>query len=205
MPHIKPYWTSEVKKAHKNARQKRKIWVSEGKPRGMVYEAYKNYKTAKSEFRSIQQKAIYDHENNTFAELNNAAEHDIRLFWRLFKGTKGKKSNVCYKLKYNNVEARDPQTIAYLFSDYFKMLYSSVNAQTNSNYSEDTQTVPETVDIADIIQAVKHLKRKKHQVLKRFKMNTLSMVAELFICVSVIFLMQLYVLIIFQVFGKRVC
>ena len=161
VPHIKPYWTSEVKKAHKNARQKRKIWVNEGKPRGMVFEAYKNYKTAKSEFRSTQQKAIYDHENNTFAELNNAAEHDIRLFWRLFKETKGKKSNICYKLKYNNVEARDPQTIAYLFSDYFKMLYSSVNAQTNSNYSEDTQTVSETVDVEDIIQAVKTLKKKK--------------------------------------------
>ena len=41
------------------------------------------------------------------------------------------------------------------------MLYSSVNAQTNSNYSEDTQNVPETVDIADIIQAVKTLKKKK--------------------------------------------
>ena len=68
VPHIKPYRTSEVKKAHKNARQKRKIWVSEGKPRGMVYEAYKNYKTAKLEFRSTQQKAIYDHEKNTFAD-----------------------------------------------------------------------------------------------------------------------------------------
>ena len=43
------------------------------------------------------------------------------------------------------------------------MLYSSesVNAQTKSNYSEDTQTVSETVDIADIIQAVKTLKKKK--------------------------------------------
>ena len=49
------------------------------------------------------------------------------------------------------------------------MLYSSVNAQTNSNYSEDIQTVSETVDIANIIQAVKHLKRKKHQVLVKFE------------------------------------
>ena len=69
----------------------------------------------------MQQKAIFEHEK--FNQLNNTAENDIRLFWRLFKHTKSKQSNICTKLSYDSVEARCPQTIADLFGAYFQSLY----------------------------------------------------------------------------------
>lgn len=46
----------------------------------MIHESYKQYKAAKSTFRNVQQKAIFEHENETFNQLNNTAENDIRLF-----------------------------------------------------------------------------------------------------------------------------
>ena len=51
VPYVKPYWTSGVKRAHDNARLKRKLWIENGKPLGMMHDSYKNYKTAKKEFQ----------------------------------------------------------------------------------------------------------------------------------------------------------
>ena len=51
---IKPYWNSNVKAAHSNATQKRRLWIRDGKPRGMQHASYAEYKRAKSNFRNIQ-------------------------------------------------------------------------------------------------------------------------------------------------------
>ena len=59
VPFVKPYWTPEVKRAHENARFKREIWVKNDKPRGMLHDSYKEYKTAKKNFRNVQARAIY--------------------------------------------------------------------------------------------------------------------------------------------------
>ena len=37
-PYKKPYWNDDVKEAHKQARNKRKKWISEGRPRGNIHE-----------------------------------------------------------------------------------------------------------------------------------------------------------------------
>ena len=83
-----------MRQAHANARLKRKVWVDDNRPRGMMHDSYKEYKTAKKNFRNMQRKAIFQHENETFNQLNVTAENDIRLFWRLLKRTKRKSSNI---------------------------------------------------------------------------------------------------------------
>ena len=165
VPYIKPYWTADVKQAHANARIKRKLWVDENRPRGMIHESYKQYKAAKNTFRNVQQKAIFEHENETFNQLNSTAENDIRLFWRLFKHTKSKQSNICTKLSYDSVEARCPQTIADLFGAYFQSLYES----NKESYGDkiNPQGSPEdihsnfSISLDDVIKNVKSLKKKK--------------------------------------------
>ena len=47
VPFVKPYWT----RADENARLKRKIWIENDKPRGMMYDSYKEYKTAQKQFQ----------------------------------------------------------------------------------------------------------------------------------------------------------
>ena len=162
VPFVKPYWTPEVKRAHENARVKRKIWVENDKPRGMMHNSYKEYKTAKKNFRNVQSKAIYEYENETFNQLNKCAENDVRLFWRLLKNNKRKASNVCTKLTYDSESARAPQAIADLFSTYFQSLYESNESNCDHliSYADSNQS-KFSIDLDDIIQQVKTLKKRK--------------------------------------------
>lgn len=89
--YAKPYWNSDVKTAYSNATQKRRLWIQDGKPRGMQHTSYADYKRAKSTFRKVQQAAIFEFENKQLNEIDNSADHDIRLFWRLINSKKGKK------------------------------------------------------------------------------------------------------------------
>ena len=51
-PYKRPDWTRDVKEAHDAERAKRRIWLSEGRPRGMLHESYREYKRAKRAFRN---------------------------------------------------------------------------------------------------------------------------------------------------------
>lgn len=160
--YIKPYWSTEVKEAHNLARRKRKLWVAEGRPRGMIHDSYKRYKQAKYNFRKVQEKAVFENEENQYREFNDAAEYDIRLFWKLFKRKQNKKSSVCYILSYNGNTAKDPESITNLFATYFEDLYNC-----NSNDSDlithdfDEITTNTDVSIEDLIKATRSLKNRK--------------------------------------------
>ena len=56
--HAKPYWSPEVKRAHDAQRHARRIWIMEGRPRGMQSESYFAYKRSKRNFAKIQKRAI---------------------------------------------------------------------------------------------------------------------------------------------------
>ena len=79
--HAKPYWTDEVKEAHRQQRQKRVEWVKQGRPRNNENVYYRSYKDAKR-FRKIQWNAINTIELKYNSELDETAECDTRLFWR---------------------------------------------------------------------------------------------------------------------------
>ena len=79
-PYTKPYWNSEVKNALNEERYKRRCWVADGRPRGMHFESYRDYKRAKSNFRNVQHTAYEKYIQKTYDDINDAAECDIRLF-----------------------------------------------------------------------------------------------------------------------------
>lgn len=87
-PHTRPGWTKEIKQLHSTERNFRRIWVGEGRPRGMVFDSYRNYKRAKRRFRDALTKQYEDHMRKVYQDLDEAAECDIRLFWKLVKNTK---------------------------------------------------------------------------------------------------------------------
>lgn len=66
-------------------RQKRRIWISEGRPRGMCHKSYKKYKRDKREFHNELQTAHNDFINMFFKDIDEAAECTVRLFWKLIK------------------------------------------------------------------------------------------------------------------------
>ncbi|CAC5409893.1 unnamed protein product [Mytilus coruscus] len=107
-PHTKPYWNADMKKAHTKERNMRRVWMQDGRPRGMQHESYFNYKLAKRDFRNIQKLANDD--------INNAAECDIRLFWKL--------------IKHNNIVHTSPESICNAFANYFEDLYTPTDTST---------------------------------------------------------------------------
>ena len=40
-PYLRPKWTPQVKSLHNTERRLRKLWISEGRPRGMEHETTK--------------------------------------------------------------------------------------------------------------------------------------------------------------------
>lgn len=77
--YLKPEWTPKVKHLHDLERQKRRMWISEGRPRGMCHESYKNYKRAKRDFRNGLQFAHDEFMTKAFKNINEASECDVRL------------------------------------------------------------------------------------------------------------------------------
>lgn len=84
----RPGWTSSVKELHKIERAKRRIWIGQGISRGMEFTSYLEYKKAKRNFRRALEEAHERYMCDVYKEIDEAAEVDIRLFWRLTKRRK---------------------------------------------------------------------------------------------------------------------
>ena len=109
--HTKPYWNTDVKQAHKVERDMRNIWVSEGRPRGMIHESYYNYKRAKRDFRNIQSAAYEKYINETLDDINHAAECDIRLFWKMINRQKPKRRQCVPEIIISDVTYKSPESV----------------------------------------------------------------------------------------------
>ena len=132
--HSKPYWTNEVKVAHSIQRMKRNTWISEGRPRGNGFQAYKDYKTAKANFRRCQNRAKYAVDQQFCNSLNEAAECDLRLFWRLLDRQKQRKSSkLVTQIIDDGVQLNNPDEISNAFRKHYANLFIPIK---NSNYDD---------------------------------------------------------------------
>ena len=124
-PHTKPYWNEDVKTAHRRETEKRRAWIQAGRPRGMQFSTYAEYKKAKREFRNCQHKAQNEYITSTLEDIDQAAGCDIRLFWKLVKGQKPKRNRVYPELKSSTGMANTPNSVAEAFARYFGTIYDS--------------------------------------------------------------------------------
>ena len=148
-PYIKPYWNSEVKNEHNEERHKRKCWVADGRPIGMYFESYRDYKRANSTFRNVKYTSYEQYIQKTYDHINDASECHIRLFWKLFKKQKSRASKVYPAMIHNNTTNNNPESIVDALADYFYEHYQPNNNDTFDNsalenikrlYSEITKT-----------------------------------------------------------------
>ena len=178
----KPYWTRDVKFAHDISRSCRRDWLAAGKPRGGQHQSYANYKSAKNAFRKIQRLESNKYIDKVFSDLDEAAELDCRLFWRLLRNFKNKPYQSCIKLNFDGKEYRSPHDVANGFSKYFESILSDLSI-INDNTGDDraafikyiqtkvckisndyTQTNPQleqTITLDEIRHAVKQPKTRK--------------------------------------------
>ena len=123
----KPYWTRDVKLAHDLSRSCRRDWLAAGKPRGAQHQSYANYKRAKCAFRKIQRQESNKYLDKVFLDLDEAAELDYRLFWRLLRNLQNKPNQSCIELKFDGEEYKSPQEVANGFSKYFECILSDMS------------------------------------------------------------------------------
>lgn len=73
---------------------KRRVWVSEGRPRGMEFKPYREYKRAKRQFRNALNEEHQDYMRKVYSDIDKAAEIDVRLLWKLTKHRKPRRSRI---------------------------------------------------------------------------------------------------------------
>ncbi|VDI49007.1 Hypothetical predicted protein [Mytilus galloprovincialis] len=152
-PHTKLYWNADVKQAHTKERNMRRAWMQDGRPRGMQHESYFNYKRAKRDFRNIQKLANEQYIEETYDDINNAAECDIRLFWKLIKRQKPKHSKV-YLYTPADTSTFDDPTL-----NEMNKAYREIERVCKAD--EDLYLPGGMISCDDVSSVIKQLKRRK--------------------------------------------
>ncbi|VDI31056.1 Hypothetical predicted protein, partial [Mytilus galloprovincialis] len=147
-PKTKPYWSDEVKQAHTAERLARRKWINQGRPRGANFPSYVEYKSAKNEFRNRQRFAYNAYMDNTYREIDEAAECDVRLFWRLISRQKNRKTNQISEILHHNRKCKSPEDISNAFVDFYADVYTPTeNAKFDSDFKAHvTEFVDRTLE-----------------------------------------------------------
>lgn len=124
-PHTRPEWTKSVKHLHTIERAKRRIWMSEGRPRGVEFESYREYKRAKRQFRNALDEEHELYMRKVYNDIDKAAEVDVRLLWKLTKRRKPRSSRIYPEIRNDEgVIHTDPRGVAETFAQFYKNLYT---------------------------------------------------------------------------------
>ncbi len=168
-PHLKPYWSEELKHLHTQMRRARAVWLAMGRPRGRDHESYSNYKDMKRQFRCSQRRHIEEQESRTSQEADSLAEVDQAAFWRLVNSRKKQRStdkgaNMQFG---DSVPCKNGKETAAGWGRYFGNLYSPLS---NDEFDDDhynevlSSSINENVDtspVPEITRACASLKRGK--------------------------------------------
>ena len=137
----KPYWTKEVRDAHRIARKERNTWIADCRPRGNIYESYRNYKAAKRSFINIQNDAYQKYEDDQLRQIDNAAECDVKYFWKLWKKRNNRARVTCREIRTDENTVRVPTSIAEAFAKY----YSGISDSKENRFAESYGDVPDEI------------------------------------------------------------
>ena len=128
---------------------------------------YREYKHAKSNFRQKQDEAIKEYEDQVYKDIDEAAEVDIRLFWKLISKQKKRKKHGCFEITFNGETFRNPDGIANSFAKYFENLYdfnaddANVLPHVDHTIFKNDFIFEEYFTVYEIEQAIKLLKLRK--------------------------------------------
>ncbi|CAC5364241.1 unnamed protein product [Mytilus coruscus] len=105
------------------AREARRKWIYNDRPRVKSDPCYHNYKLHKREFRKHKGQAEKQWQEEKYEEIKSAAELDIGQFYKRVRRMR-KPSSSINKLVYNGNVATDDVNVCEMWSDYFHDLYS---------------------------------------------------------------------------------
>ncbi|KAK3084049.1 hypothetical protein FSP39_007309 [Pinctada imbricata] len=176
-PFKRPEWTKEVKELHELERSKRRVWMLEGRPRGMIFDSFREYKRAKRSFRNALTLAHDQYIQETFRDIDEAAECDVRLFWKLIHKQKPRSSRHYPEIvdKHGN-SYNDPSGVAECFADHFQDIYTPCDETFDQDFKDvvdrefdqikyrclnDDHFHGGDITIDDVLKALRNLKLRK--------------------------------------------
>ena len=85
--------------------------------------------------------------NRTYEELDNAAETDYRLFWRLLRKKSAKSIFICKTLEFDNKKYVDNEVVNG-FKQYFSKIFR--NEESDNYFSENIKNKLESLKLGNI-------------------------------------------------------
>ncbi|CAC5424032.1 unnamed protein product [Mytilus coruscus] len=133
-PKTKPYWSDEVKQAHKAERLARRIWIHQGRSGLVNIPSYVEYKSAKNKFRNRQRFAYNAYMDNTYRVIDEVDECDDTLL-RLISRQKSRKTNHISEILHHNRQCKSPEGISNAFAALYADVYTPTeNTKFDSNF-----------------------------------------------------------------------
>jgi len=132
----------------------------------MQHESYRNYKAITRLYTNTQNPAYYNYQSKVCREINESAECDIHLFWKLWKGHTKKKHSICKELRTNNITYRDPTEITEVFYDHDREISDSNDERYSDGYSSisdkiENHILSKAFSFDEVDTGVKSLKLQK--------------------------------------------
>ena len=101
---------------------RRRLWLTEGRPRGMQFPTFQMYKQEKDIFRTSLNKAYLDYERETYSSLNKACNINHKSLWAKLRSKT--KINSIISLNVDNNTITNPRTICNAMADHFSRVFS---------------------------------------------------------------------------------
>ncbi|CAH1791446.1 unnamed protein product, partial [Owenia fusiformis] len=128
---LKPFWkTGNLGPLHKAMKQARTIWIRDGSPRGLAFDSFRNYKLQKRAFTRQLKRLKFEYDQKQLKDLQDAAEVDSALFYRLVKNHNGHSKcnlNIGHELLVDGIMIRDPDLIRGAWVDHYERLGKESN------------------------------------------------------------------------------
>lgn len=120
-PFTKPGWTKNVKTVYTEERSLSRMWEQARRPRGIQFQSFQVYNPTKRATRNILNTEHDKYLQSLYREIDEAADLDLRLFWRLDKQRRSGSSriypDICDK---HGTNRTDPEGVAGAFTEFYK-------------------------------------------------------------------------------------
>ena len=121
--HIKPFWNEELSALKREKVRCHRVWISQGRPRGVEDPSYIAYKTSKKEFSRCLRRLSFEYENEEVLKAVRTAEVNSNDFWRLVKRARGSRGvdSIAVRNQDNKV-VYEPEDVLGVWKTHFENL-----------------------------------------------------------------------------------
>ena len=139
-PYKRPYWDPELAESHCNQKALRRVWINEGRPRGMHHNSYAMYKSAKRTFAKLLKEKQINYEQSKYHKAEQDIEMDSKNLWKYL--IVRKLNSGCHSICHNGNVYSSPDELLNVWSKHFSDL---LNENISENHDFDN-VFKDTID-----------------------------------------------------------